>query len=50
MSAGRVNRLPVVDATGALCGIVTRSNVVRVVAQAYDGAARRDQKQLAGAL
>jgi CBS domain-containing protein len=44
MAAGRVNRLPVVDADASLCGIVARDDVVRVVARAYDGSAQDEDR------
>jgi CBS domain-containing protein len=49
MAAGRINRLPVVDANGALCGVVARDDVVRAVAEAYDRAAVRETENLAAA-
>ncbi len=50
MATARVNRLPVVDADGRLCGVIARDDVVRAVARAYEAAAkRRSDRVLAAA-
>ncbi len=49
MASGRVNRLPVVDAKGVVCGMVTRGDVLRAVGEAYDRGAWRRSERLAAA-